>query len=86
MFEGFVQIWLIVNLSFNQTFPDSLALCETNLDYSIDSGNFSVRGYLPLIWKDTSTHMHGHTVYMKEGLFFAWDLSLQNSTDFDVLD
>ena len=29
--------------------PDVLALCETNLDDSIDSGNFSVRGYLPLI-------------------------------------
>ena len=26
-----------------------LALCETNLDDSIDSGSFSVRGYLPLI-------------------------------------
>ena len=29
--------------------PDILALCETNLDDSIDSGNFSVKGYLPLI-------------------------------------
>ena len=29
--------------------PDILALCETNLDDSIDSGNISVRGYLPLI-------------------------------------
>ena len=29
--------------------PDILALCETNPDDSIDSGNFSVRGYLPLI-------------------------------------
>ena len=28
--------------------PDILALCETNLDHSINSGNFSVRGYLPL--------------------------------------
>ena len=28
---------------------DILALCETNLDSSIDSGNFFVRGYLPLI-------------------------------------
>ena len=37
--------------------PDILALCETNLDDSIDSGNFSVRGYLPLIQKDSSTHM-----------------------------
>ena len=29
--------------------PDILALCETNLDDSINSGNFSVKGYLPLI-------------------------------------
>ena len=29
--------------------PDILAVCETNLDDSIDSGNFSVRGYLPFI-------------------------------------
>ena len=28
---------------------DILALCETNLDGSIDSGNFFVTGYLPLI-------------------------------------
>ena len=57
---------------------DILALCETNLDDSIDSGNFSVRGYLPLIQKDSSTHMHGLTVYVKEGLPFAQDLSLEN--------
>ena len=29
--------------------PAILALCETNLDDLIDSGNFSLRGYLPLI-------------------------------------
>ena len=29
--------------------PYNLALCETNLNDSIDSGNFSVRGYFPLI-------------------------------------
>ena len=61
--------------------PDILALCETNLDDSIDSGNFSVTGYLPLIRKDSSTHMHGLAVYVKEGLPFAWDLSLENSAD-----
>ena len=61
--------------------PDILALCETNLDDSIDSGNFSVRGYLPLIRKDSSTHMHGLAVYVKEGLPFARDLSLENSAD-----
>ena len=61
--------------------PDILALCETNLDDSIDSGNFSVRGYLPLIRKDSSTHMHGPAVYVKEGLLFAHNLSLENSAD-----
>ena len=60
--------------------PDILALCETNLDDSIDSGNFSVRGYLPLIRKDSSTHMHGLAVYVK-GLPFARDLSRENSAD-----
>ena len=38
--------------------PDILALCETNLDHSIDSGNFSATGYLPSIQKDSITHMH----------------------------
>ena len=61
--------------------PDILALCETNLDGSIDSGNFSVRGYLPLIWKDSSTHLHGLAVYLKEELYFAQGLSLENSPD-----
>ena len=61
--------------------PDIPALCERNLDDSTDSGNFSVRGYLPLIRKDSITHMHGLAVYVKVGLPFAWDLSLENSAD-----
>ena len=61
--------------------PGILALCETNLDDSIHSGNFSVRGYLPLIQKDSTTHMHDLAVYMKEGLPFTRDLSLENSAD-----
>ena len=51
--------------------PDVLALCETNLNGSIDSGNFSVRGYLPLIRKVSSTHTHGLTVYLKAS-FCMW--------------
>ena len=47
---------------------DILALWETNLDVSIDSGNFSVRGYLPLIREDSSTHIHSLAIYAKEGL------------------
>ena len=61
--------------------PDILALRETNLDDSIDSGNISVRGYLPLIQKDSTTYMHGPSVYVKEGLPFACDLSLESSKD-----
>ena len=61
--------------------PDILALCKTNLDDPTDSGNFSVRGYLSLIQKDSTTHVHGLTVYLKEGLPFAGYLSLENSAD-----
>ena len=60
---------------------DILAQCETNMDDSIDSDNFYVTGYLPLIQKDSSTYMHSLAVYVKEGLPFAQDLSLENSAD-----
>ena len=40
-----------------------------------------MKGYLPLIWKDSLTHMHGLVVYEKEGLPFSRDLSLENSAD-----
>ena len=60
---------------------DILALCKTKLDDSIDSGNFSARGYPPLIQENSGTHMHGLKAYAKEGLPFAQDLSLKNSAD-----
>ena len=84
---SFKNIWsLCLNFVDCESFlewnsPDILALCETNLDDSIDSGNLSVRSYLPLIGKDSTTHMHGLAVYVKEGLPFPWELSLENSTD-----
>ena len=62
--------------------PDTLALCETNLDASIYSGNLFVRGYQSLIQKDCSTHMHGLTVYVKEGLPFAGELSLETADSY----
>ena len=40
-----------------------------------------MRGYLVLIRKDSSTHIHGLAVYVKKGLPFARDLSLENSAD-----
>ena len=53
--------------------PDILAQCETNLDDSIDSG-------------ESSTHMHGVAVYVKEGLPFARNLSLENFAGSYVFD
>ena len=67
-FEVFVQILLNVNLSLNQTLLTFLL-------------NFSVRGYLPLIQKDSFTHMHDLAVYVKKGLPFARDIYLENSAD-----
>ena len=40
---------------------DILALYETNLEDSVESRNFYVRSYLPLIWMDSVTDMHGYT-------------------------
>ena len=51
--------------------PDILALFETVLDDSVNSGDFSERGYLPLILKDSSTHMHRLGVNVNEGLFLS---------------
>ena len=51
-----------MNLSLNQTLQDILALYETNWDGSIDSGNFSVMGYVPITQKDSVTYMYGLAV------------------------
>ena len=40
-----------------------------------------MRGYLSLTRKDSGIHMHDLTVYVKEGLPFARDVSLESSTD-----
>ena len=67
--KAFIQILLIVNLSLNQTLLTFL-LCVRKT-YTT----------LPLIRKDSRTHMHGLTVYVKEGLPFARGLCLENSAD-----
>ena len=51
--------------------PDILALCGANVDDSIGSGNFSFKGYLPLIWKDSVTHMHVLAVYVRKGFLLC---------------
>ena len=49
--------------------PNILTQCETNFDDSIDSGNFSVRGYLPLIQKDSIVCMVLQFMWKKNFLF-----------------
>ena len=61
--------------------PESLALCETNLDNSIDFSNFSVRDYLPIIGMDFITHLHCLAIDVNEGVPSTRDLSLENSVD-----
>ena len=81
IFKVFVQISLNANSNFlecepslESNFPDICALCETNLDDSIDSGNFISRDFLLLIQKHSFTHMHGLAIYVKKGLpFFTQD-------------
>ena len=51
------------------------------MDDSIDSADLSVRGYLPLIREDSSTHMQCLADYVKEGLPFERDLCQENSAD-----
>ena len=84
---SFMNIWgLCSNFVDSESFlesnsPDILALCETNLDGSTDSDNFSVKGYLPLIWKDSVTHMHGLTVSCWGRTSFCLGLILERSVD-----
>ena len=61
--------------------PGILALCEKNFYDSNNSGNFCISGYLSLIRNDSITHIHSLIVYVKEGLPFARDLSLEHSAD-----
>ena len=105
---SFTNIWgLRPNFVDSESFlesnsPDILDLYEIKMDDSIDSGNFSVTGYLPLIWKDSSNHMHGlqfmsrkdfllHTTYLKKTMqiltyVFNWLCFTQCRTSFSSID
>ena len=48
-FRGFSLNFVQRDSFLESNFPDTLTICETNLNDSIDSGNFLVKGYLPLI-------------------------------------
>ena len=64
------------------------SLCETNLEDSVDYSNISVRDYLPLIRKNSVTHMHGLTS-LSTRLFYIprkpWRLLYMFWTSFFIL-
>ena len=82
---SFTNIWgFCLNFAECKTFlesnsPGILALCETGLDGSIYSDNFSLIVYLPLTY--SITYVLGLAVYVKQGLPFAQDLYLENPAD-----
>ena len=73
--QGFCSNFFACEPFLEPSCPDNLALCETYLGDPIGSSIFSVRGYLLLIQKDSFIHMHGFTVYVKERIAFACQLS-----------
>ena len=77
--SALVYLWCESILESNS--PDILALCEANLDDSIDLCNFSVRDYLHLFRKDFVIHMLGLAVSIKERYPFIQDISLQTFAD-----
>ena len=64
------------NLSLNQTLL-AFYLCVRQISMT----QLILAISLPLIRKDSGTHIYGIVVYVKEGLPFACNLSLENSSD-----
>ena len=84
----FLMAWILLFVGceffLKSNFPNILALCKTNLECSIDSNSVWVsEGYRHVI-NNSVFHVHSLAVYMKEGLPFASDLSLENSEDFYI--
>ena len=84
-FESCLGFTFVDYGSFLELIFPNLALCETNLDDSIDFNNFFMNGYLPLIQKDFVTGMHDLAFYTNVGLPFACDLFINNPEDFSYV-
>ena len=82
---NFTNIWslrsnLIGSESYlKPTSSDILALYETNIEKSIYSSNFSVWGFLHLIWKNSVSHVHRIAVYVERGIYFEWEKYLKKT-------
>ena len=75
-----LQILLNVNVSLNQTLLTFLLYVRQTWMTQLILALSLWGVYLPLTWKDSTTHAWSCS-FMKEGLPFAWDLLLENSAD-----
>ena len=67
-----------------QSSPDLLALCETNLSSAVSSCDLSVDGYLPLIRKDSNSHMLGLGIYIRKNSPICWETRFE-STEYSFM-
>ena len=67
-----------------QSSPDLLALCETNLSSAVSSCDLSVDGYLPLIRKDSNSHMLGLGIYIRKNSPICRETRFE-STDYSFM-
>ena len=78
--QGLPSNFVYCNSFLESNSPDILVLCEIKLDNSIDYGNF----YGRLSYFNLKGFYYSYTwscSYVKEGLPFTQDLSLENSAD-----
>ena len=68
-------------LFLESNYADILAQCEEIRMTQLILAIFLWGGYFPLFSKESVIHMHGLAVYVKEGLLFTQELSLENSVD-----
>ena len=68
--QGLCQNFVDYETFLESNTHDIIAQSETSLDESIDTGNFSVRGCLPLIRHDSTTHVHGIALLHAVSYFF----------------
>ena len=77
--RGFCTSYIHIQSFLTNNSPDILAICETNLNSNIDTKTeFLNPGYLPLLRKDSETHMHSLGVYIQDNLPITRVLELED--------
>ena len=73
--RGFPSNFVGCESFLESNFPDIFALCETNVEDSINSINFSLRGYFPLTQTDYYSYTWFCSLCIKGNWFCTWLIS-----------